>query len=101
VEGVLEFDRKGIQMLGDEVHVPNGDIRRQEGNEVRTSGKDFVRVQINPSARRRVAGVHGDLLQGSDGSLEGGSVVPSKSADVIGTKDRNEKVKFAMVEEFV
>jgi hypothetical protein len=69
VESVLEFDRKGIEILGDEVQAPNGDIRRQEGNKVRTRGKDFVRVQINPSTRRRVAGVHGDLLQGSDGGL--------------------------------
>jgi hypothetical protein len=41
--------------LSNEVQTPDGDIKRQERDEVRTRSKDLVGMQVNPSTRRRVA----------------------------------------------
>jgi hypothetical protein len=79
--------------LSNEVQAPDRDIERQERDEVRARSKDFfVGMQVNPSARRRVARVHSDLFKSGDGGLERGGLVASKSADIIGAKNREEKV---------
>ncbi len=62
MEGVLKFHGERVKILSNEIQSPDRDIERQEKDEVRVRSKDFVGVQVNPSARRRVARVHSNLF---------------------------------------
>ena len=57
-------------------------------------------MHVNPCARRR-AGRHGEFLQSGDGGLKGGSIIASKSADIIRAEDGDEEVEFTAIDEFV
>jgi hypothetical protein len=62
VESVLKFAGERVKILSNEVQAPDRDIERQERDEVRARSKDFVGMQVNPSARRRVTRVHSNLF---------------------------------------
>ena len=101
MESILKLNRKGVEILSDEVQAPDGDFKRQEGDEVRVSGKHFVGVQGDPSTGRGMAGGHGDFLESRDGGLERGSVVAGEGAHIIRAEDRDEKMEFAAIDKFV
>jgi hypothetical protein len=101
MEGILELDRKGVEILGDKVQAPDRDFKRQEGDEVRVRGKHFVGVQRDPSTGGGMAGGHGNFLESRDGGLKRGSVVAGEGAHIIRAEDRDEEMKFAAVDKFV
>ena len=83
--------------LSYEVQTPERDVRREQWGKVGVVGEEIVRGEVQPVARGRVAGRHREFLEGLVGRLKGCGVITVGCADIVGAKDGNKKMKFALV----